>query len=331
MTMSRFFRRSALAAIVLAAAAPFGSFAQPNAAADWPTRPVTLVVPFPAGGLSDVIGRQLATLLQEELGQTIVVENKAGAATAIGATFVARAPKNGYTLLLSSGSTFTVLPHLKNKLMYKLADFDPVGTVCVSPYVFVVGKDFPAQTLGEFVAYAKAHPGKINNATTGQGSMVHLLGELVASSLGIPMTQVHYKGTSPLTIDMIGGLVDATEDTMGSALPNVQAGRYRALAMMTAERQSVMPDVPTFKELGYPSVIGETLYAVFAPAGTPKPIVDKLNAVLRKITTSSRFAQAMRNIGNEPTTSTPEELREITLQQSRQLGDLIQRLNLKTE
>ncbi len=329
--MSRFFRRSVLAAIVLAAAAPFGAFAQANAAADWPTRPVTLVVPFPAGGLSDVIGRQLATLLQEELGQTIVVENKAGAATAIGAAAVARAPKNGYTLLLSSGSTFTVLPHLKDKLMYKLADFDPVGTVCISPYVFVVGKDFPAQTLHEFVAYAKAHPGKINNATTGQGSMVHLLGELVASSLGIPMTQVHYKGTSPLTIDMISGLVDATEDTMGSALPNVQAGRYRALAMMTAERQSVMPDVPTFKELGYPSVIGETLYAVFAPAGTPKPIVDKLNAVLRKITTSSRFEQAMRNIGNEPTTSTPEELREITLQQSRQLGDLIQRLNLKTE
>ncbi|MBO9353410.1 tripartite tricarboxylate transporter substrate binding protein [Bordetella petrii] len=329
--MTGFFRRRILAALVLAATAPFSSFAQSGSAADWPARPVTLVVPFPAGGLSDVIGRQLATLLQEELGQNVIVENRAGAATAIGASFVARAPKDGYTLLLSSGSTFTVLPHLKDKLAYKLADFDPVGTVCISPYVFVVRHGFPAKTLDEFIAYAKANPGKINNATTGQGSMVHLLGELVASSLGISVTQVHYKGTAPLKVDMIGGQVDATEDTMGSALPSVQDGKYRALAMMTAERQAVMPDIPTFKELGYPSVIGETLYAVFAPAGTPEPIIEKLNTVLRKVTTSPRFGEAMRGIGNEPKASTPAELREITMQQSQQLGDLIKRLNLKAD
>jgi len=318
-------------ALALACAAFAAPLAQASEAIQWPTRPVTLVVPFPAGGLSDVIGRQLAVLLQQELGQTVIVDNKAGAATAIGAAFVARAPKDGYTLLLSSGSTFTVLPHLNDKLQYKLADFDPVAMVCVAPYVFVVRKDFPAQTLGEFVAYAKKDPGKVNNATTGQGSMVHLLGEVVASSLGIQMTQVHYKGTSPLTIDMIGGVVDATEDTMGSALPNIQAGKYRALAMMTDKRQAVLPEVPTFKELGYPSVIGETLYAVFAPAGTPKPIVDKLNATLRKITTSASYEQATLKLGNEPKSSTPEELRDITLQQSRQLGDVIQRLSLKAE
>ncbi len=324
-------RRCALATLVLTAAASPAAFAQSDQATDWPTRTVTLVVPFPAGGLSDVIGRQLAVLLQKELGQTVIIDNKAGAATAIGATFVARAPKDGYTLLLSSGSTFTVLPHLNSKVGYKLTDFDPVAMVCVAPYVFVVKKDFPAQTLSEFVTYAKNNPGKINNATTGQGSMVHLLGELVASSLGIEMTQVHYRGSSPLMVDMFSGIVDTTEDTMGSALPNIQSGKYRPLAMMTDKRQSVLPEVPTFKELGYPSVIGETLYAVFAPAGAPKPIIDKLNATLRKITTSADYGQSTRKLGNEPKSSTPEELRDLTLQQSRQMRDLIGRLNLNTE
>jgi len=324
-------RRRALAALVLASVLPAASFAQTGDVGNWPARPVTLVVPFPPGGASDVIGRQLAELLRKDLGQPVIVENKAGAATAIGAAAVARAPKDGYTLLLSTGTTFTVAPHLNDKLAYKLDDFDPVAAICTVPFAFVVKKDFPARNIGEFVAYAKAHPGQINNATNGQGSMVHLLGELVASGLGIQMTQVHYKGAAPATMDMIAGVVDSNVEALTSALPNVKADKYRALAVLSAGRQPLMPDVPTFKESGYPSVVGETWYAVFAPAGTPKPVIDKLNAALRKATTSASFGQAMRNIGNEPQSSTPEELREITLQQSRQWGDLIRRLNIKAE
>jgi tripartite-type tricarboxylate transporter receptor subunit TctC len=314
-------------AMAAMAAVPLSASAQ----ADWPNKPVTLVVPYPPGGTSDVVGRQLAERLREELGQVFVVENKAGASTAIGAAAVARAPKDGYTLLLSAGTTFTVIPHLSEKMQYKLEDFEPVATVCTVPFAFVVKKDFPAKTLREFVTYAKANPGKINNATNGQGSMVHLLGELIAHGLDVKLTHVHYKGASPATMDMIGGVIDSNVEALTSAVPNVNAGQYRALAVLSAERQPLMPDVPTFKELGYPSVVGETWYAVFAPAGTPKPIIDKLNAALRKITASPAFGAAMRKLGNEAKTSTPQELRAVTLQQSKSWGDLIKRLNIKAE
>jgi tripartite-type tricarboxylate transporter receptor subunit TctC len=318
-------------AMAATAAVPFSVGAQSPGAADWPNKPVTLVVPYPPGGTSDVVGRHLAQRLREELGQVFVIENKAGAATAIGASAVARAPKDGYTLLLSAGTTFTVIPHLSEKLPYKLEDFEPVATVATVPFAFVVKKDFPAKTLAEYVAYAKANPGKINNATNGQGSMVHLLGELIAQGLDIKLTHVHYKGASPATMDMIGGVIDSNVEALTSAVPNVNTGQYRALAVLSAERQPLLPDVPTFKELGYPSIVGETWYAVFAPAGTPKPVVDKLNAALRKITASAAFGDAMRKLGNEAKTSTPLELRAVTLQQSKSWGDLIKRLNIKAE
>jgi tripartite-type tricarboxylate transporter receptor subunit TctC len=318
-------------ALAAATAVPFGALAQGGGAAAWPMKPVTLVVPYPPGGTADVVGRQLAQRLREELGQTFIVENAAGAATAIGATAVARAPKDGYTLLLSAGTTFTTNPHLADKLTYKLDDFDPVATVTTVPFAFVVKKDFPAKTLAEFVTYAKANPGKINNGTNGQGSMVHLLGELVSRGLGVPMTHVHYKGAAPATMDMIGGVIDSNVEALTTAVPNINAGQYRALAVLSAERQPLMPDVPTFKELGYPTIVGETWFAVFAPAGTPKPVIDKLGAALRKITSSAGFGDAMRKLGNEAKTSTPEELRAVTLQQSQLWGDLIRRLNIKAE
>lgn len=324
------FRKLALVGtLALTALVPFSAGAQD--AANWPNRPVTMVIPYPPGGTSDVVGRILAQRLREELGQTFIAENKAGAATAIGATAVARAPKDGYTVLLSAGTTFTVIPHLNDKLQYKLEDFEPVAAVCTVPFAFVVKKDFPAKDLREYIAYGKANPGKINNATNGQGSMVHLLGEMIATGLDLKMTQVHYKGAAPATMDMMAGIVDSNVEALTSAVPNVNAGQYRALAVLSNERQPLMPNVPTFKELGYPSIVGETWYAVFTPVGTPKPIVDKLNAALRKITTSPGFAESMRKIGNEPKSSTPAELRDITMQQSKYWGDLIKRLNIKSE
>ncbi len=297
----------------------------------WPNKPVSLVVPYPPGGTSDVIGRQLAQRLREELGQPFIVENKAGAATAIGATFVARAPKDGYTLLLSAGTTFTVVPNFNDKLAYKLDDFDPVAPVATVPFAFVVKKDFPAKTIKEYAAYAKANPGKVNNATNGQGSMVHLLGELVATGLDVKLTQVHYKGASPATMDMLAGVIDSNVEALTSAVPNVTTGQYRALAVLSHDRQPLLPDVPTFRELGYPAVVGETWYAVFVPAGTPKPVIDKLGAALRKITGSASFGEAMRKIGNEAQSGSPAELRATTVEQAKLWGDLIKRLNIKAE
>ena len=297
----------------------------------WPAKPVTLVVPYPPGGTSDVIGRLLAQRLKDELGQTFVVENKAGAATAIGASFVARAPKDGHTILLSAGTTFTVNPNFNDKLAYKLDDFEPVAPVATVPFAFVVKKDFPAKTIKEFAAHAKANPGKVNNATNGQSSMVHLLGELVATGLDIKLTQVHYKGAAPATMDMLAGVIDSNVEALTSAVPNVNAGQYRALAVLSTERLPLLPDVPTFRELGYPAVVGETWFAVFAPAGTPRPVVDRLNAGLRKITPSDSFGEAMRKIGNEAKSGTPAELRATTLEQAQLWGDLIRRLAIKAE
>lgn len=311
--------------------APLRAAAQDHSAAAWPRKPVTLVAPFPPGGTSTIIGRQLALQLGEVLGATVVVDYKAGAATATGASHVARAPKDGYTLLLSSGSTFTTTPQLLDKLPYKLEDFAPVALVASVPFALVVKKDFPAKTLQEFTVYAKANPGKVNNATNGKGSMVHLLGELVATGLDIKLTPVHYKGAAPAAMDMIGGIVDANVEALTSALPNVQAGKYRALAVLSTARQPLMPDVPTFSELGYPAVVGETWFAVFAPAGTPQPIVDKLNAALRQVTSSARFGEAMRQFGNEARSGTPADLLAITEQEHRKWGALIQRLGLKAE
>lgn len=314
----------ALAALATLGALPALTMAQDS----WPNKPISLIVPYPPGGTSDVVGRQIALRLREELGQQVIVENKAGAATAIGATHVARAPKDGYTLLLSAGTTFTVNPHFNDKLQYKLEDFEPVALVCTVPFAFVVKKDFPAKTLKEFAAYAKANPNKINNATNGQGSMVHLLGEMIATGLEVKMTQIHYKGAAPAMMDLIGGVVDSNVEALTNAVPNVNAGQYRALAVLSAERQALMPDVPTFREMGYPGIMGETWYGVFAPAGTPKPVVDKLNAALRKITSSPAFVDSMRKIGNEAKSGSPADLLATTQDQSKVWGGLIKRLNI---
>lgn len=161
--------------------------------------------------------------------------------------------------------------------------------------------------------------------------MVHLLGELIATGLDVKLTQVHYKGAAPATMDMLAGVVDSNVEALTSAVPNVSTGQYRALAVLSAERQPLLPDVPTFRELGYPQVVGETWYGVFAPAGTPRPVVDRLGAALRKITASASFGEAMRKIGNEAQTGSPAELRATTLEQARLWGELIRRLNIKAE
>ena len=301
-----------------------------DAAKTWPSKPITVVVPFPPGGTSDVIGRQLAKQMGELLGGSVVVDNKPGASTSLGATAVARAPKDGHTLLLSSGSTFTTTPHLM-PVTYKLADFAPIGTVATVPFAFVVKKDFPAKTVAEFVAVAKAKPGSENNATNGQGSLVHQLGELIASETGTQLTQVHYKGAAPATMDMIGGVVDTNVEALTSALPNVQAGKYRAIAVLSDKRQPSLPDVPTFKEAGFPKVVGETWYGLSAPAGTPQPVLDKLSSTLRQVVSSAEFEQAMQRTGNVAHPGSPDVLRQMAQTESAKWGALIKRLNIKLE
>lgn len=299
-----------------------------RAAADYPTRPVTLIVPFPAGGTTDVVARLLGERLTAALGQPVVIENRGGASTTIGAMAAAGAPKDGYTFLLASASTFTTIPHVM-KVRYSLADFEPIAMVVKVPFAFVVKKDFPAKTLAEFRDYALAHPNAINNATNGAGSLVHLAGEVIARELGIKLTHVHYRGASPAMTDMLAGVVDSNVEALTNAVPNVRAGAYRALAVLSPERLPQLPDVPTFTELGYPKVVAASWFAVLAPANTPQPIADRLIAAINKIVRTPDFAARMEEIGNVASTMSPDELKTYIAKESAFWGAVIRDIDVK--
>lgn len=316
-------RRSFVCGALAAGIALLGAGLAAPARADYPERNVTLVVPYPAGGTTDIVARILAQQLGADLGKNVLIENKGGASTAIGAHAVAVAPKDGYTLLFGAGTTFTTNPHLLPDIKYKLADFAPIAMVVKVPFAFIVKKDFPAKTLEEFRAYAQANPGKINNATNGRGSTVHLLGELTARGLGVKVQHVHYRGAAPAMNDIIAGTVDSNVEALTNAVPNHNAGQYRALAVLSDKRLPQLPDVPTFKELGYPSVIGETWFAVFAPTGTPQDIVTRLSKAISTIVASPDFARRMHEIGNVPAVMSPAELDTFVRGESDRLGTLI--------
>lgn len=294
----------------------------------YPTRPVTLVVPYPAGGTTDVVARLLAEDLGKRLGQSVIVENKGGASTAVGASSVARASKDGYTLLMAAATTFSTNPHLYKDLNYKLDDFTPVGMVVRVPFAFVVKKDLPVETLAEFVDYARNQPRGVDQATNGNGSLVHLAGYLIGKELDVPMTFIHYRGAAPAMTDMMGGVVDSNVEALTNAVPNVRDQRYKALAVLMEERAPALPDVPTFKELGYPELVAESYFAIFAPEGTPAPVVDKLSAALSASVGSEAFQAAATQVHNIAVSSTPQELGAYARQENEKWGAIIKEGNI---
>nr|MBF0683616.1 tripartite tricarboxylate transporter substrate binding protein [Pseudomonas sp.] len=275
--------------------------------------------------------RLLSDDLGKRLGQTIVVENKAGASTAVGASSVARAPNDGYTLLMAAATTFSTNPHLYKDLNYKLQDFDPVGMVVRVPFAFVVKKDLPVNNIAEFIEHAKKQPTGLNQATNGNGSLVHLAGYLVGKELGVPLTFVHYRGAAPAMTDMMGGVVDSNVEALTNAVPNVMDNRYKALAVLSEERAPGLPDVPTFKELGYPELVAESYFAIFAPAGTPKPALDKLSRALAETVGSETFKAAMSKVHNMAVPSTAEELGAYAVKESERWGKIIQEGGIKLD
>ena len=305
--------------------------ANPVQAQTYPDRNITLVVPFPPGGTTDIVARILVEQLSAELGKPVLIENKGGASTSLGAQMVAGAEKDGYTLLFASATTFTTNPHLLASIKYKLEDFAPVAMVVKVPFAFVVRKDFPATDVASFRAYALANPGKINNATNGPGSTVHLLGEVVARGLGLKVQHVHYRGAAPAMNDMLAGVVDSNVEALTNSAPNHKAGLYRALAVLSDQRLPQLPDVPTFKELGFPSIVGETWFAVFAPAGTAAPIIDKLSASITRIVKTPDFDRRMQAIGNQPWAQTPAELDAYVRSERDRLGKLIRDAGITVE
>lgn len=301
-------RRRALlqagAALALCAAAP--GFAQP---AGWPARPISLVVPFPAGGTTDVLARALAERLSQSLGQPVVVESRPGAGATLGADFVAKARPDGHTLLMGAVH-HTIATSVYKKLPYDLQkDLAPVAAVAMVPNVLVVNAAAtPARNVAELVALAKQAPGKLAYGSNGNGTAQHLIGTQFQSSTGTSLLHVPYKGSGPLTTDLLGGQVAMSFDTVTPVLQHIRSGKLRALAVTTARRSSVLPEVPTLAEAGLQGFDIGTWFGLLAPAATPREIVARLNAETVKIVRSPEFAERMQAIGAEPLGGTPEEM-----------------------
>ena len=268
------------------------------AAPAYPDKPVTLVVPFPPGGATDTLGRILARGLGERLGQSVVIDNRAGAGTVIGATAVARAAADGYTLLISSNTTFTVNPALREKLSYDpQQNFEGIGVVGTAPLVILANKALPVQNVKELVALARSKPGQISYGSFGNGTTSHLAGEMLKLITGIDLLHVPYKGSAPAMTDLIGGQVQLTIDTNVAALPMLQAGKVKALAVTTPKRSPSMPDVPTVAEAGYPDYEMVPWIAIVAPRGLPVPVREALTKALADTVADAGIRAELKKTG----------------------------------
>ncbi|HXL30300.1 MAG TPA: tripartite tricarboxylate transporter substrate binding protein [Bradyrhizobium sp.] len=273
--------------------------ATPNASAvDYPVRPIKLVVPYAAGGPTDVLGRLVADYLGRDLKQAVIVENKPGAQGAIGAEAVARADPDGYTLFVAAGSIIVLNPMLYKKLSYDpVKDFRMLALVTDLPVVMEVHPSVPAKTVAEFVAYAKQNPGKLNFGSAGTGGTIHLAGEMFKQMAGIEMTHVPYKGAGPALTDLLSGNIQVMFDSMGTALPPVKAGLLRPLGVSSTQRSPDLPDVPTIAESGYPDYAVSVWYGIVAPSKLPDEIAQKISASLDRALNDDTFRASLEKIG----------------------------------
>jgi len=274
----------------------------------WPTKPVTLVVPFPPGGTTDVLARALGERLSVSLGQPVLIESKPGAGATLGADLVAKSKADGYTLLMGAVH-HTIATSVYKKLPYDYQkDFAPVSTVALVPNVLVINATNPAKTLAELVAQAKAAPDKTSFGSNGNGTAQHLIGAQFEAMTGTQIAHIPYKGSGPLATDLIGGQITMSFDTVTPVLPHIKAGKLRAIAVTTAKRSSALPDTPTLDELGLKGFDIGTWFGVLAPAATPREIVVKLNGEIVKILKADDFRKRMAEIGAETVGNTPEQM-----------------------
>lgn len=318
--------RTLLAALLIAAA-PAAASAQ-----DWPTRNLRIVVPFPAGGSADTQTRVIADELSKALGQSVIVENKPGAGGNIGAAEAARSQPDGYTLFMATTGTHASNASLYPKLPYDpVKDFSPLTLVTVYPQVIVPGLKFKDASLKDIVAQLKTAGDKANFGSSGTGSPTHLGGELFKRATGTQMVHVPYRGQGPALNDMLGGQLDIMFPSISDVLTFLQAGKLRAVAAMSERRLKLAPDVPTTAELGYPGLVSSIWSGLYTNAGTPQPIVDRLNRELVKIISSPAFKDKFEALGFEVRPSTPQQFADFAAAETKRWGEIIKTLNIKPD
>jgi tripartite-type tricarboxylate transporter receptor subunit TctC len=299
---------------------------------EYPNKPIRLIIGFPAGGSTDIVGRIVAQKLGERLGQTIVVENRGGAGGTIGTDAAAKAAPDGYTLTLGTTSTMAVAPGAYSKLGYDpIKSFAPISLVAVTPYLLVVNPQVPAKSLAELVALVKSQPSKMNYASAGNGSTTQLATEMLNDVTGMKMTHIPYKGNAAADLAILSNQVEVLFGSMPALLQHAKSNKLRALAVRSATRSSALPEIPTVAELGYPGFEAALWLGVLAPAGTPKPIIDKLNKELVAIAATPDFKAAMDRNGADATSNTPEQFASLIKNEVGKYGSITKRLGIKLD
>ena len=301
------------------------------ALAQYPNRAVKLVVPFPPAGATDIVGRIVAQKLTERLGQSVVVENKPGAGGSIGSDLVAKSAPDGYTLLMATSSTHSIGPALQKLPYDPLKDFAPITHVANVPNVLVVSPVLPVTSVKELIAYAKARPGQLNFASSGVGTIVHLNGELFKMLAGVDLVHVPYKGTALSIPDVANGSVAMLFDSLASVQPHIKAGRVRPLAVNAQRRSALLPEVPTLAEAGMPAFDRYTWFGMFAPAGTPKEIVARVNAEVAAALKAPDLLERFAAAGAEAVGSTPEQFIERIKSDATRWAEVIRAANVKVQ
>jgi len=296
-------------------------------AADYPTRPVHIIVGYPPGGSTDIVARLIGNWLSQRLGQQFIVENRAGAGNNIGTEQVTKAAPDGYTMLLVNPAN-TINASLYKKLNFNfLRDIDPVGNVIQVPNVMEVNPSVPAKTVPEFIAYVKANPDKVNVASSGNGTSIHLSGELFKMMTGIKMTHVPYKGSAPMLTDLLAGQVQVTFDNLPSSIGHIKAGKLRALAVTTAKRSPELPDVPTVAE-SVPGYEASAFFGFGVPHGTPKEVVDKLNAEINLALKDPGMLKKLADLGGIPAPGTPDDFKTFLTAETAKWEKVVHAANL---
>ena len=328
MTSFRSFPTGAVLLAALVAFSPFAARAQSDA---YPSKPIRFILPFPPGGGTDILGRLLAERLARRLGQPVVIENRGGAGGNVGAEAAARSAPDGYTIVLVAPS-LAISPSLYKKLAYDpVKDFAPVSLVATVPNVMVTNPSIPAKTLSEFIALAKSKPGAMNFGSGGSGTSNHLAGELFNIVAGVRLVHVPYKGVNLAMNDVMSGNVQLVIIGIPAAAPHIKAGKLRALAVIDSKRAAALPDVPTAAEAGLKDFDVTTWYGVLAPAGTPRPIVTRLNAEIVAVMNSSEMKERLATMATEPVTGTPEEFGDLIRREIAKWAKVVHAAGLKAD